>query len=267
MNFNKGHYEPIAKPMRLAALGTAKTNLVNPRDGKPNGIPTPYAPGSDEHKEELNAITAARMEVLRGNWPVEYFEFCDIDPEPAGFLKFAGITTEDPASAADFVRMDSPDELFNAIIRWAHAEGIPLLYPQPIGQDFLGRYIHPFTYFTNLVSERMEYAFEAKGQYLQPRPEELVCPNFGHYGCPEHAENPAGHGTFAGCAYKAFIDTHRPEPHQVEDVMQGTLMLAHFRDIAGVHVRQASRNGWELGACNIGPRTQVVLPKYITRWK
>lgn len=266
MNFQKGHPEPLIAPLRLSRIAGTESNLVNPRDGASNGVPAPYEAGSELHKEEINAITDARMEVLRGRWPASYFKFCDINPEPSGFLSQAGVTMSDPESAADFVRMDSPDELFNAIIRWAATEGIPLKHQQPNCIDFLGRMIHPFTYFSQLVSERMELAFEAKYQYLQPRPEELICPNFGHYGCPNHPENPAGHGTFAGAAYKAFMQTHNPEPFQAEDVMQGTLMLAHLRDIAGMHLRQASRNGWELGACNIGPKTKVELPKFITRW-
>lgn len=266
MTFQKGHPEPISKPMRLARLGSVKSMLVNPRDGKPNGVPVPFSVESDAHQEEMNAITDARMEVLRGNWPTRYFQFCDINPMPQGFLAMAGISMDNPAAAADFVRMDSPDELFKGITVWAAAEGIPLKYEQPNCVDFLGRHVHPATYFQNLTSERMELAFEAKAFYLQDRPEELVCDNFGHYGCPAHPEAPAGHGTFAGCAYKAFADVYDPEPYQLESVRQGCLMLAHLRDIAGMHVRQSSRNGFELGACNIGPATKVRLPNYITRW-
>ena len=266
MNFQKGHPEPIRKPMTLRGLGKVKSMLVNPRDGKANGVPVPFAVGTDAHTEELNAANDARMEVLRGNWPTRYFDFCDIPAEPAGFLKLAGISMDDPASAADFVRMDTPDELFKAILNWAQSEGIPLKHAQPNCIDFLGANVHAPTYYMNLMSERMELAFEAKGYYLQARPEEIICANFGHYPCPNHAEAPAGHGTFAGAAYKAFMDTHNPEPDQAHDVKMGTLMLAHLRDIAGMHLRQSSRNGWELGACNIGPATQVRLPKYITRW-
>jgi len=253
-NFQKGHPAPLTAPLRLNRIRGVKSMLVNPRNGVQNGVPEPFVVGTLEHQEELDRVVEARMDVLQGVWPDRYFDFCDIDPMPAEFLLDAGIDTANPVAAAEFVMMDSPDELFNAILRWADAEGIPLKYEQPNCMDFLGRMVHPFNYYMQLCSERMELAFESKYFYLRPRPEELICNNLPQYGCPNHPEAVAGHGTFAGCAYKAFMDTHLPEPQQAEEVKHGTLMLAHLRD------------SWELGACNIGPKTKIPMPKEILRW-
>ena len=264
--FNSGHPDRIDKPMRLAQLNETESMLVSPRNGNANGLPEPLRVGSPEHTEELNAIIEAGFEVERGNWPTKYFEFCNVDPEPADFLKMAGISKADPQGACNFVQMDAPDELFRAMITWANAEKIPLVHEQPNCIDFLGRNVHAMTQFQLFVSESMEQAFEAKGQFLQARPGELVCKNLSPYPHPDHAEDPAGHGTFAGTANMTFNFLFKPDKAQQYQALNGTLMLAHFRDIARMHVRSASRRGFDLGMRKIGPPSKIQMLNYFTRW-
>ena len=264
--FNSGHPETIGKPMRLAQLAEAESMLVSPRNGNSHGIEPPLEVGSPEHTEELNAIIEAGFEVERGNWPTKYFEFCNVDPEPADFLKMAGISKTDPQGACNFVQMDAPDELFRAILTWANQEMIPLVHEQPNCIDFLGRNVHAMTQFQLFVSESMEQAFEVKAQYLQPRPGELVCENISPYPHPDHAEDPAGHGDFAGNANMCFNFLFKPDKAQQYQVSNGTRMLAHFRDIARMHVRSASRRGYLMGERKLGPASKVEMLPYFTRW-
>lgn len=249
MNFQKGHYESIEFPLSMTALGDGNTMLTNPRNGRSHGIPEPLEYDCPEYRDEMQAMLQGRIQVERGQWPSQYMEYCGLDDDIAEFLVMAGLSKDDPLEAAFFVQMDKPVELFNAITNWAAVEQIPLKNAVEVGNDFLGRYVHPFKYFCDIVSKRMEICFDAKYFYGMPRPEEYFgCPEFGAYGAPTHPEYPTGHGAFAGCAIDAFNNTYNASADERHSVEMGCRQLAHFRDAhAGVHIRSSSQMGVRVG--------------------
>ncbi len=266
MQFQKGSPEPLPKPMALSAIEGVDTSLHSPRDGNRNGIPEPLDINSDEYRKELNEVTLARLDVVAGKWPYRYFEFCDINPEPAEFLMDAGITVKDPVAACNFVRMDAPDELMRAIITWLNKEMIPLRYEQPNCFDFLGRNVHAMTQYQLWASEVMEIIFESKYDAMQPRPEELVGESFPQYPCPPHPEDPTGHGGFAGCGNYTAKRLFKCDSQAGGEIEDGTKMITHLRDIAGMHLRTSSKNSWLVGNRELGPATQIDILPYFLRW-
>lgn len=264
--FNKGHPEKLFAPLALADIAGVESELESPRDGKENGIPRPLEAGSDEYLEELHAAAEARVLVERGVWPAKYFAFCGMDHEPSQILLDAGIDKANPQDACRFVQMDAPEELFRACINWLNGRGVPLRWEQPNVNNFLERNVHSLLYFAQLNSETMEIIFEAKSAFLQPRPEENMGMYYPSYGCPNHGEDPTGHGGFAGCVAYACKGLYRMKEYEWDEILHTCRMLAHLRDIAGMHLRTATAKSVQVGLREIGPATNIVVPDYFTRW-
>lgn len=224
--------------------------IVNPCDGMHHGVPMPHKLCSDEYLEEAEMLVRVAMDVERNIWPDYYFDFCGIDSEISPVLRAVGLTEQNPKGCANAVRMDQPGELWQAIVNYSAREEIPAA-PEKSGLRFLDRYVNPNKPFGDNLEASMVAAFEVKYFYGLARPEEYFnAPNFAHYpeGCPPHPSYIAGHGTVGGVANRTFREEfpHAEDKHRA-DVATATKQFAHFRDLARVHTRQDSAEGWNFG--------------------
>ena len=243
MNFQLGNAgQEVIYPLTDLAELHPDNQMVNPRPGVAH-VPAPPA----YQKEYENQLIGCRLDVERGNWPTSHLKWLDLNPEPATFLQLEGMTGTDPVTAALFVRMDNPDELMRAVIRWTVDANISLKNPPAHGSDYLERNVRTMARFSVECNRMMQIAFDAKYYYGMARPEELICPNFGHYGAPWHPEYPAGHGTFAGCVEKVAKEVFDFNPAELEQLERGCRQLAHFRSFAGVHYPYSNDVGYNLG--------------------
>lgn len=224
--------------------------IVNGCNGKHHGVPRPYEIGSSTFEEEANMLVRVAMDVERDKWPDYYFDFCEVDSEISPVLRSVGLNERDPKGCANAVRMDQPSELWSAIVRYSQAQGIPVASDKK-GIRFLERHVDGEQVFGANLGPAMHNAFEVKYYYGVARPEEYFdSANFAHYpeGCPPHPSYIAGHGTVGGVANKTFREVF-PEASDkhFQDVETATLQFAHFRDLARVHTRQDSYQGWAFG--------------------
>ena len=224
--------------------------VVNPCDGRRHGVRAPHCIYSDEYAEEAEMLIRVAMDVERDKWPDYYFDYCGIDSELSPVLRAVGLQEQDPKGCANAVRMDQPGELWQAIVDYSAREGIPQA-PEEKGIRFLDRYVTPNKPFGDNLEESMKRAFEVKYFYGLARPEEYFnAPNFAQYpeGCPPHPSYVAGHGCVGGVANRTFREEfpHAQRKH-LEAVELATRQFAHFRDLARVHTRQDSYEGWVLG--------------------
>lgn len=248
----------IADDNRMVDLRVSTTCLED------DAVPPP--PTGEQERLEENLVLQARADVTKGNWPVKYFEAIGLAHNPGEILMAKGIRMQDPDGAAQFVKMDRPYQLLDALLDYAQLHGIPyeppegdlekLPYEAPMpsgkGVEFLHPNVHAIPCASLIIGPTMERTFRAKYRFGHMRPSERFGKWVEHYECPNHPEHPAGHGTFAGGCYAWFERCFpRANKKHLAEVKQACKMVAHFRDIAGMHYFSASDVGFKIGAGEI----------------
>ena len=251
--FKKGHPLEINYPCEVAEIQGVETTLVNPCDGQHHGVPEPFRAGTPEWLEETNAMVRLRLDVQMNKWPDWYLDFCGVDTELSPVLKMTGLSMSDPQGCAGAVHMDQPQELWMACLRYITQSQSYIEHTKEfdsIGDAFLERNVDSARIFSDLLELKMRQCFEVKYYYGVERPEEYFATNMTHYyeGCPNHPSYIAGHATVGGVVNRALLSSFllKGSP-EADDIETATKQFAHFRDFAGVHLRQDSREGWNFG--------------------
>lgn len=254
MYFQKKAAGELSYPMEDIPLES--TGLVNPCFGDNEfKVPAPAQFGSDCHSDQVYEVVRVRQDVLRGDWPLWFFENHNIDskiPEPLS--KYGMIYNA--KSAASAVHMDAPTDLFMALLKWINKDlGLTCAeyqFESTSGHvDFLGNPVTCLSRAGVNVRQALIEAFRVKYYFGMARPEEVtgIGASFTHYpeGCPAHPSYVAGHGAAAGATYATLAALFDLDEEQDLIVKTATQHFATYRTLAGVHFQPDNIEGWRLG--------------------
>ena len=245
--FNLGHSKPLTYPMTQEQLDNlGETMLVSPRVGNSHG----YERVSDElYKEQVKELPVIRKMVESGKFPTEYLKIYTGSGEVSDVLTSTlGHGLKDPRKASDTVKMDHPFDIWDLVIEpWAKANNIPKRnQPTHQGVPFVeGVLDRAFAH--SLIAKALNRAFDVKNAFGTCRPEEYFDSSITRYKTPNHPEEPAGHGAFAGAGAKAFEIIYNPTPEQLNEVITATKQFAMFRSFSAMHVPSSNLLGWQIG--------------------
>lgn len=233
----------------------AGSELISPRVGTTNGMPTPPQPGSQAHTDAVDEIVEVRAKVNNGVWPAEFLERWHPRPGYDGnriptVLSLNGVRHRDPESLGRLVKMDHPLLLLVEINKWLNGKGVPTTDSGNGHYDFIHRYVTIPALIAGVLSERFERCFECKYFFGSPRIDESLGIDEDvilQYPTPKHCESPAGHGTGAGVM--AEYRNHYQLDQELEDeIFDIAYMFAQGRSFSGMHIAWSNLAGMWLGS-------------------